>query len=377
MPGTQCPALTAILDAVHYNGNRSSTDCCDWPGIFCNEDGTVNWLSLSNNQLTGSIPDLTNLTRLTEVGLNNNQLTGRVPESLGKMTKLTGIWLDRNRLNGPIPDSLSQLPNLEWLHLYNNQLNGSIPEGLGKLSNLFSLHLAGNELTGTIPESLSELKSLSVLVLSNNSLTGTIPKGLSKLSKLTELYLINNRLDGPIPNIQANTNCSILPQTGVQPLCFSGNSGLCYDDVKVSISTCPGSIPSVSNVDVPSQTPSSIPLIPVVLGVVATLVVLAAAIAIFMIRRRRPEKPAALDTSALLKSPSSSSKLAVQDAILPAFPVIVEQEDMYLPTHSNLGSYVEVAEDDGREGSLYLPSQVGLHDTFGSTLVGTRGPCSK
>ena len=158
-------------------------------------------LYLNNNQLTGTIPsELEKLTSLTQLYLNNNQLTGSIPSALGKLTSLDRLWLYVNQLTGPIPSELGNLTNLTNLSLHRNQLTGTIPSALGNLTNLTRLSLYGNQLTGSIPSELEKLTSLTNLWLNGNQLTGSIPSELEKLTSLTQLYLNNNQLTGTIPS---------------------------------------------------------------------------------------------------------------------------------------------------------------------------------
>ncbi|XVF78944.1 hypothetical protein PTKIN_Ptkin14bG0179200 [Pterospermum kingtungense] len=87
------------------------------------------------------------------------------------------IFLDLsfNFLSGSIPDSLSSMSNLSVLDLGDNTLTGTIPESLGSLSSLGVLDLSHNQLQGSIPESLGSLDFLMEIDVSNNNLSGTIP----------------------------------------------------------------------------------------------------------------------------------------------------------------------------------------------------------
>ena len=180
----------------------------------------MKYLELSFNQLTGPIPDLSNMADLTELGLNDNQLTGPIPEELGALTSLQLLWLSNNALTGPIPASLGNLTELEDLYLYGNALTGPIPDlskltgvsylglgenqltgpitGLSSLTDLVSLSLPNNKLSGEIT-ALSSLTGLESLKLFNNELSGEIPDSLSRLTSLTWLSLAGNQFTGEIP----------------------------------------------------------------------------------------------------------------------------------------------------------------------------------
>ena len=155
-------------------------------------------LSLCDNQLSGSIPDLGRLSELQLLRLWNNQLSGEIPASLSALTNLTNLDISRNNFDGPIPD-LSRNTNLQFLDLHSNQLSGTIPASLGNLTSLTLLELDNNRLTGEIPASLGSLTSLYRLELDNNRLTGEIPEELGNLTSLYRLHLYNNQLSGTIP----------------------------------------------------------------------------------------------------------------------------------------------------------------------------------
>ena len=204
-------------------------------------------LWLYSNQLTGTIPaELGDLPSLTRLSLGGNQLTGPIPAELGDLSSLTGLSLYGNQLTGPIPPELGDLSSLTGLSLSNNQLTGTIPAELGDLSSLTGLWLYSNQLTGTIPAELGDLPSLRDLNLSNNQLTGTIPPELGNLSSLVALNLAGNQLTGPIPpelgdlsslralNLSNNQLTGPIPQSFtslmLEHFYFHGNPGLSVPD---------------------------------------------------------------------------------------------------------------------------------------------------
>ena len=166
-------------------------------------------LILSRNQLSGSIPDLSSLASLETLDLSNNLLTGSIPATLGSLASLEQLTLWNNRLSGSIPD-LSGLANLASLHLQQNRLTGSIPASLGSLAELAFLELHKNQLTGSIPKELGSLAKLRQLFLYENRLTGNIPTELGSLVNLTNLQLQGNELTGPIPDLSGLTSLQLL-----------------------------------------------------------------------------------------------------------------------------------------------------------------------
>ncbi|BFG22001.1 hypothetical protein CerSpe_082750 [Prunus speciosa] len=127
-------------------------------------------LDLSSNDLTGSLPDLTNLSSLEVLRLNNNKFSGAISGThFSKLSKLQVLDLSWNDLAGSLPD-LTNLSSLEEFNLYNNQLSGGIPESIGRMSKLKTIDFHMNSLEGVILEThFSKLSKLQVLDLSSQN----------------------------------------------------------------------------------------------------------------------------------------------------------------------------------------------------------------
>ena len=125
-------------------------DPCDaprWHGLECAGDSQVTGLTLTANDLEGTLPKLLGgLTALTEViSLSDNELYGQLPTQLGAFTALTGgVILAGNSFQGAVPTQLGRLSVLEkLLHLQSNRLSGGsagaatrVPTELGALTSL-------------------------------------------------------------------------------------------------------------------------------------------------------------------------------------------------------------------------------------------------
>ena len=66
------------------------------------------------------------MTNLIDLSLSNNQLTGSIPPEIGNLTNLYRLYLDNNQLTGEIPERICDL-NINWgnsyhFRIYNNQL---------------------------------------------------------------------------------------------------------------------------------------------------------------------------------------------------------------------------------------------------------------
>jgi gliding motility-associated-like protein len=167
---------------------------------------SIGYLDLSYNLLLGTIPTaLSTWDNIYGLTLRGNDFTGVVPVELGDMNEIGQLDLGENELTGTIPVALSNANNLNSLSLDNNQLTGTIPKELGSL-NLTSLQLNNNQLTGTLPLELSNAVNLYNLRLNNNQLSGPIPTQYGLLTNLSQLYLNDNLLTGPLPSGFGNFN---------------------------------------------------------------------------------------------------------------------------------------------------------------------------
>jgi len=209
IPQTECEELITLYNSTSGAGWRNNTNWltsnlpCSWYGVTCNA-GHVSQINLSGNgnpsdfiqgnNLTGTIPNL-NLSSLTVISLSYNQLTGAIP-NFTNLPNLTMLDLRSNKLSGAIPN-FTNLPNLTTLSFYDNQLTGAIPN-FTNLPNLTTLDLRDNKLSGAIPD-FTNLPNLTTLDLYYNDFTGAIPN-FSNLPKLTQLDLSWNRLTGTIPD---------------------------------------------------------------------------------------------------------------------------------------------------------------------------------
>ncbi|XVF20498.1 hypothetical protein REPUB_Repub12eG0005700 [Reevesia pubescens] len=191
-------------------------------GIF--ELPSLQFLSLQSNQeLTGSLPDIQGNHPLLKLSLANTSFFGQLPESIGNFKSLEYLDINNCHFSGKVPYSIGNVTELEYLDMSYNNFSGPIPSSVGNLNQLMTLDFSFNNFSGEIPSSLANLTklvslslstncfdngtlswigtltNLTYLDLSNTSLIGNIPSSLRNLTQITTLYLRANKLDGQIP----------------------------------------------------------------------------------------------------------------------------------------------------------------------------------
>jgi hypothetical protein len=87
-------------------------------------------IQLNDNNLVGSVPDLSGLKKLTFLDLMNNQLSGGIPDKLMALPELQFLYLSHNKLDGTIPNlcQLSNTAKLSDIFLNDNKLSGNFPD---------------------------------------------------------------------------------------------------------------------------------------------------------------------------------------------------------------------------------------------------------
>ncbi|CAL5391024.1 unnamed protein product [Camellia sinensis] len=167
------PPLSTGSYRVAYNGLTG-----ELPPLICRLS-SLQFLDLSNNNLTGTIPPcLTNFSdSLKVLNLQGNNFQGPIPHSYNRGNKLKMIVLSDNKLQGKVPGSLANCTELEFLDLSNNLIDDAFPLWLGDLTKLQVLILRSNKFYGAIenPKIKLELPNLHIIDLSHNGFTGNLP----------------------------------------------------------------------------------------------------------------------------------------------------------------------------------------------------------
>ncbi|XVF65298.1 hypothetical protein PTKIN_Ptkin09bG0237100 [Pterospermum kingtungense] len=195
--------------------------------------GTVpNWvwkkslrsLDLSNNSLSylnhfplnyhspsssgGSLSrPICNLSRLWRFNASYNKLSGPIPSCLGNINTLKLLDLHENNFSGGIPD-FANCTELRVLNLGNNSLYDTFPFWLGKLPKLVVLILRANRLYGPIKYVKNGFPMLDVLDIALNDFSGQLPTEFFQAPQLRSLKMSGNKLEGKLP--RSLVNCTKL-----------------------------------------------------------------------------------------------------------------------------------------------------------------------
>ncbi|CAA0385441.1 unnamed protein product [Arabidopsis thaliana] len=189
---------TADLDNKLLYSLTEPYDYCQWRGVDCSQDRVVR-LILDGVGLRGSFsPEtLSRLDQLRVLSLENNSISGSIPD-LSPLVNLKTLTLSKNGFSGTLSSSILSLRRLTELDLSFNNFSGEIPSGINALSRLSSLNLEFNRLNGTLPPlNLSSLISFNV---SSNNLTGLVPLTKTLLRFNASSFSSNPGLCGEIIN---------------------------------------------------------------------------------------------------------------------------------------------------------------------------------
>ncbi|CAA3024880.1 receptor 12 [Olea europaea subsp. europaea] len=163
-------------------------------------------LNLKGNLLHGGVHKPLNLSHLQLLDISFNKLNVPLPhlfENLSEIISLQRIYLSNNQLFGSLPD-ITRFSSLQELYLDNNQLDGVQPQIVDQPSSLECLDLSFNRISRSLLD-LRGFSSLYVLDLSRNILEGTITR--DHLANLTQLGL----LDLSFNNVSFNFSFDWIP----------------------------------------------------------------------------------------------------------------------------------------------------------------------
>ncbi len=227
-----------------------------WYGVEANADGRVTALRLSDNGLSGHLPEeLGEMAFLTELHVDGNEgLSGPIPNSLSQLelqqfqyagTSLCTVrdegfraWLEAiparagefiacNEERSDLIKLYEAMGGENWtnsgnwgtsaplgswygidvdsagrvtaINLNRNNLTGRIPPEIQYFPYLRLLRLDHNQMHGEVAREIFQLTELRRLDIDGNNFIGRIPPEIGNLTELRELWMGANEMDGPIP----------------------------------------------------------------------------------------------------------------------------------------------------------------------------------
>ncbi|KAM3395567.1 receptor-like protein EIX1 [Capsicum galapagoense] len=155
--------------------------------FICDNFDYLGYLDLSDNRLSGELPQCWTLRTIVHLNLGNNNFFGKIPNSIGSLQTMGMLHLQNNHLSGELPRSLANCKKLRVIDVGSNNLSGKIPAWIGNnISDIIIIILRSNRFSGSIPSSICQLTKLQILDLSDNKISGTIPKCINNLAAMTE-----------------------------------------------------------------------------------------------------------------------------------------------------------------------------------------------
>ncbi|KAL3629612.1 hypothetical protein CASFOL_026834 [Castilleja foliolosa] len=198
-PNTDKSLVFRFLIEMGLNSPENGSLLCSREGVSCDENGeNIVKLELSGLGLSGAIPDNTigKLVKLESLDLSNNKITA-LPNDFGGLGSLKFLNLSYNQITGIIPSSIGNFAHLRRLDFSFNNFHGCIPEAISSLTKLQVLSLSNNRLDSIIPLGLLKCRSLVSIDLSSNTLNGSLHKGFgAAFPELRFLNLADNRFSG-------------------------------------------------------------------------------------------------------------------------------------------------------------------------------------
>ncbi|CAL5390313.1 unnamed protein product [Camellia sinensis] len=172
------------LIALDLSNNKIHGEVPKW--IFDVGKNTWDSLDLSHNFLTSL--ECLPLKNLEYINLHSNLFRGPLP--LPPISTIV-FSISNNKLTGEIPQLICSLIALEVLDLSNNSLSGVIPQCLGNISiNLSVLSLWMNSFRGIFTAAFTKGNMLRSLNLNDNQIEGDVPRSLLNCRHLEELQVL-------------------------------------------------------------------------------------------------------------------------------------------------------------------------------------------
>ncbi|XP_059433906.1 receptor-like protein 19 [Corylus avellana] len=184
---------------------------------------SIRWYSISNNTLTGEIPQsICNFSSILILDLSSNYLSGLLPQCLGNLSdSLTVLNLHDNNFHGTISEIFAKGNDLEMIDFSQNKLQGRLPRSLANCTNLEVLNLGNNQMNDAFPSWLGILPELRVLILRSNGIYGEMESSNSSFDfpNIRVIDLSHNNITGELPS-QYFQNWKSMQSIGVHGLMY-------------------------------------------------------------------------------------------------------------------------------------------------------------
>ncbi|KAJ0098031.1 hypothetical protein Patl1_27876 [Pistacia atlantica] len=196
------PGLDGLVNALHFHFGRNQLTGPVSLSLFSSEMKLIHVL-FDHNNFTGSIPtSLEHLQNLQVIRMDKNSFNGTVSFNFTSFPNITTMqvdyaekYLSNNQLTGPLPN-LTGLSKLNYVDMSNNSFEGStIPPGFSSLQSLTTLVMENTNLRGPIPVELFSLPWLESVILKNNQLNESLDIGTSYGSQLHLIDVQNNSIE--------------------------------------------------------------------------------------------------------------------------------------------------------------------------------------
>ncbi|KAL2938154.1 hypothetical protein RDABS01_021603 [Bienertia sinuspersici] len=199
--GIKKDSLGVALDS--WSAKSLASDGCpkNWLGVSC-RNGSVESIMLNDAGLTGEFDFkvISSLKMLQNLSISNNQLSGNILE-ISYLEPLENLDLSHNSFHGSMPANFTQLKSLLSVNLSMNDFEGLVPSGFLNLKKLKYLDLHYNRFSGDVMTLISELGGLVLLDLSLNQFFGQLDIGLGTPSFVSSIQYFNvshNALTGEL-----------------------------------------------------------------------------------------------------------------------------------------------------------------------------------
>lgn len=215
------------LHELHLSGNKLSGQFDNIVPICAKKSLRI--LDLQSNQITGTMPDLSQLSFLQELYLSDNNISGTFTESIGSLSNLEVLDVGNNSFEGVVTEAhfmnLSKLIiidlsynalalniSAEWvppfqlwdISLSSCKVGPRFPMWLLTQKRYYSLEMSRSRISNILPTEFWNLpRSLRYLDLSHNQMTGEIPNVQVEFDEKLGIDLSSNLLHGPIPSFLA------------------------------------------------------------------------------------------------------------------------------------------------------------------------------